>query len=236
MCLNLKSLAIYLEKKMKRVTSTAMICIGVLFLTGCNTEMTADVYSADLFSDENIRTPAVMKLEITSCTSEKRSDYEQKALALFDTGSEAKITGCNSEAMDSMLEIGFQAEIASENSTADLALFRELWEDEENIARAIKPVFSPDFMQRVNTMLQQNYQKLKYDDLTVSIIINNDLREDVMISASNVWVDGTPHEFYRKEHLKRRERVVITLPNVTSDLIIRNKQPVAAWVSMLKEK
>jgi hypothetical protein len=57
-----------------------------------------------------------------------------------------------------------------------------------------------------------------------------------LINASNVWVDGTPHESYRRQPLKRRERVVITLPDVTSDLIIRNKYPVAAWVGMPKEK
>ena len=57
-------------------------------------EFLVEAYVSDAFLDENINTPASMKVEIPSCGSQ--SEYEGKILSLFTT-SNAKILGCEEE-------------------------------------------------------------------------------------------------------------------------------------------
>ena len=64
-----------------------------------------------------------MLIEISSCLSESRGDYNRSAVSVFDSASEAKAVGCESQGMDCLLNISFLAD-ASEDSPADLILFR----------------------------------------------------------------------------------------------------------------
>lgn len=218
---------------MKRQNKIGLIALAALLLVGCRTEMAADVYTADILDDETLSTPAVMKMEISSCTGKKRAEYEQKVLALFDAASEAKLIGCSRQSGKSMLSVGFSAEITDGSSSADFILYRERLESESWIGYAIKPGFSSSFLQRVDTMLKQNLQKLNSRNVRVAMVINNDLKDDVLISARNVWVDGEPMESFLDVPIKRRGRLILTLPDITSDLIIRNRKPVAFEVKVL---
>jgi len=219
---------------MKKRGKTVLVGLAAMLLCGCKTEMVSDVYTADIFDVENLKTPAVMNIEISSCNSKKRPDYEQKVLALFDAFSEAKLMGCSRKSGKSMLSVGFNAEITSEESSADFILYRDLLESDVSARYLVKPAFSSRFLKRVDTLLKQNLQKLNSRDIKISMVINNDLKGDVLVSARNVWIDGEPIEHYSEVPLSRRGRVIVTLPDVTSDLIIRDGRPVAFEIMLSK--
>ena len=65
--------------------------VMTIAVAGCKSDFNIDVYSSDLFLNENVDTPAQMMVEIPTCSS--RSEYEGRVLALFDAGSKAKIVG-----------------------------------------------------------------------------------------------------------------------------------------------
>lgn len=215
---------------------TTMIVLLVMF-AGCKSEFLVETYVSDAYLDENVDTPAVMRVEIPSCSS--RSEHEDKILSLFESGSNAKITGCEEEGLNSFIAVSLDAEIASKNSKRDLIIFRDILNDLEiegqtYEVRALKPVISEGFLQRVNTLMQESMQTLSYDDIKFEIALNNDERREVFVTSYNLWVDGMPFEAYRRQPLKRRGKITLTFSNLTSDLILRKKMPVVAYIGRLK--
>jgi len=156
-------------------------------------------------------------------------------LALFDAGSKAKIVGCEEQGMNSMLVVSIAAEIATENSSRDIILFRENADNVEQEGqtfevRGLKPLISPNFLARVNSLMQENMQSLSYEKITIQFSLNNDERENVLITSSNLWVNGNPYQRFYRQELQRREKIELTFSNVMSDLVIRGEQPLAVYV------
>ena len=203
----------------------------------CKSEFLVEAYVSDAFLNKNINTPASMKVEIPSCGSQ--SEYEGKIISLFDSTSNAKILGCEEKGMESFMVVSLDAEMATETSKRDLILFRESFGDLEidgtlYEVMALKPVISGDFLQRVNSLMEENMQTVSYENVKFEIALNNDEREDAIITAYNLWVDGKPFQNYRRQFLKRRGKITLTFSNLTSDLILQNKMPIVTFVGRLK--
>lgn len=213
--------------------SKVMTCgavVVVLLLGGCRSDFYIDVYASDLFLDENMDTPAQMMVEIPTCDS--RAEYEPKILALFDSQSKAKVTGCEEQGMNSMLLVNVVAEITDQESTRDIVLFRKKYDDVEHDSksyqvRGVSPVINTNFFSRVDSLMQESMQTLSYNDITIRFSVNNDLRSTILVSTNLAWVDGTPHERYFRRPLERRQNLDLRLSDVSSDLILQNKQPLA---------
>ena len=77
-------------------------------------------------------------------------------------------------------------------------------------------------------------QTVSYENVKFEIALNNDEREDAIITAYNLWVDGKPFQNYRRQFLKRRGKITLTFSNLTSDLILQNKMPIVTFVGRLK--
>lgn len=215
----------------------AFLILSFFVLVACKSEFLVEAYVSDAFLDENINTPASMKVEIPSCGSQ--SEYEGKIISLFDSTSNAKILGCEEKGMESFMVVSLDAEMATETSKRDLILFRESFGDLEidgtlYEVMALKPVISGDFLQRVNSLMEENMQTLSYENVKFEIALNNDERGDAIITAYNLWVDGKPFQNYRRQFLKRRGKITLTFSNLTSDLILQNKMPIVTFVGRLK--
>jgi hypothetical protein len=167
-------------------------------LTACKVRVGSELFATDIYSNDNIRTPASMMVEIPSCSGDSRQKYDDSLLALFDSASEAKIIGCDRESMNSFLNISFKAEIATGSSNADLIFFRENLDDGEIKARGIKPVLSDSFLNRVKTLSDKSMNRIKYDDFVFEVNLNNDEKDSVYISAYDLWVNGEPYESYKQ--------------------------------------
>ena len=221
-----------------RLLKTAFILFAFYtLLTACRTDFYVETFVSDLFLSETLETPAKMKVEITTCGD--REEYEPKILALFSLDSKAKITDCVEEGMNSMLVVSLTAVVATEGSTADLTLFREpsgdLEVDGVNYTwMGVAPSIHPDFIRRVRMLMEENLQSLEYDNIKFEIELNNDTRGTILYSTNFAWVDGQPFAARRKQPLDRRENAVFTFPNVTSDLVLQNQQPVVLYAAIPK--
>lgn len=206
-------------------------------MAACRTDFYVETFVSDLFLSETLETPAKMKVEIPTCSD--REEYEPKILALFSSDSNAKITDCVNEGMNSLLVVSLTASVSTEGSTADLTLFRQpagdLEVDGVNYTwMGVKPSIHPDFIQRVRMLMEENLQSLEYDNIKFEIELNNDTRGTILYSTNFAWVDGQPFAARRKQPLNRRENAVFTFPNVTSDLVLQNKQPVVLYAAVPK--
>ena len=206
-------------------------------LASCRSDFYVEAFVSDLFLSETLETPAKMKLEIPACSS--REEYEPKILALFSRASNAKITDCVNEGMKSLLVASLTALVATESSSADLTLFREPAEDEEVDGETytwmgVKPVINPNFIRRVKMLMEENLQKLDYDDIKFEIELNNDTSGTVLYTTNYAWVNGQPFARRYRQPMKRRENAVFTFPNVTSDLVLQGQQPIVLWAAIPK--
>ena len=218
---------------MKFCIPKAVLILSFFALVACKSEFLVVAYVSDAFLDENINTPASMKVEIPSCGSQ--SEYEGKIISLFDSTSNASILGCEEKGIESFMVVSLDAEMATGTSKRDLILFRESFGDLEidgtlYEVMALKPVISGDFLQRVNSLMEENMQTVSYENVKFEIALNNDEREDAIITAYNLWVDGKPFQNYRRQFLKRRGKITLTFSNLTSDLILQNKMPIVTFV------
>ena len=219
----------------------AFALIAAVSLSACRTDFLVDIYSSDLFIDESVSTPAEMKFQITSWDSDDRSEYERKTLALFATQSNPKMIGCEEIGMTSLLVVAFDAEILSPGtrSYADVTLTRQRFDDERVDGDTygvvgLVPTINPDFLQRVDALLSENYTSMSYEDLNVGLVLNNDERNTVFAQASDVWVDGKPYQNYDFKPLKRRQRIGLRYSYLFSDLLLRGDRPIA--IKIYREK
>lgn len=225
---------------MKNIKLLGLVFISLLSLSSCKVNFLVDVYSSDIFLDKNVITPAKVKIEIPSCSVEKVTEYGEKILALFSQASKAKIVGCEQENMASMLIVSFNAEMISQHSDFDVNIFRApIIEDiKDGITyemRSIAVALNPHFLSRIKSLLEQNYQTLSYDDVKIEISLNNDDKDVIIVAGWFVWVDGQAYEKYENQ-LEKREKIHLLFPNVISDLILQQKQPVLLTVIRPKDK
>jgi hypothetical protein len=208
-------------------------------LSACNSDFKVDVFSSDFFLTDNVKTPAEMAVEIPSCTSERLEKYKTEIISMFSNDSNAKVVGCERRDMDSMLIVSLDAEIASETSRSDVVLFRESFPDltHENKnyeVRGVSPMLNANFIQRVKSMMNNNMQSLTYDKVSLAVTLNNDGREDLLVTGYNLWVNGEPKERFRREMLPRRQKLDLRFSNIISDLVIRGNKPTIFFIGKQK--
>ena len=193
-----------------------------LLISACRVDVTADLYSEDLLeSNENILFPAKLEVEILSCSSSDRADTEADLLSIFSSKSDAKIIGCREDGLTSLLGVGFDGEIASEESEADLVIFRNTNDANDNYFTAS---LNPNFKNRVDRLLSDNMQDLDPRNLTLRINLRHDIDSSSNLFMISGWIDGNSGQ-YITETLQKRDARNLQLSNVVSDMVLEDKQP-----------
>ena len=198
-------------------------CVTALMLAGCQVAFESEIYVQDVFADENLTFPAQLKVEINSCSSDKRAETDAAVLALFSKESEATLVGCKEVGMNSMLSVDFVAMLSSKQSDSDLLFLREVGDE----YTGLRVVLNPQFLSRVNGMLKKNYQSLDYDDLHIRFTVHNDERKPVSVGVVSGWMNGQAGQ-QMTTTLKRREKVDIMTSNVVSALALKAQKPLIA--------
>ena len=220
---------------MFRTLGCLVLIIFSTLLISCKSNFVIDVYSSDLFLKDNIDTPALMEFEIPSCSSDRREKFDRDVLAIFDSTSKAKIVGCEK----SNLKVSISSEITSTVSSRDVILIRNVVDDRkieglEYEGIGLSPIISGPFIQRIKSLLDENWQKLSYKQIKIQVSLHNDEKEDVFVSSENLWVDGIPYQRYENQRLKRREKISLFFSDVMRDLVIRGANPIAFHLYKLK--
>lgn len=205
--------------------------LPVLILTaalcGCKVQINSDLFVQDIFSDENLTLPMQLAFEVPSCSSDSRSEYEQDALSLFDSRSEAKVVGCD-EGLTSFLQIAFTGEISSQESTYDVTIFRSIDPNDESGAARLLFALNANFISRVQRLMSENFASLNYQDVTISATLNNDASGPVTYYASG-WVDGSAVQGIEGS-LNRRQKVSIQFTDLVSAIAVDGGQPILFYV------
>ena len=218
------------EKNLKK----AFLCGLWLGLSACQNDLGLEVYTTDVFSDANLTVPATLAVEIPSCSSDDRADYERGILGLFSSVSEARFVGCSS-GFTSQLEFSFLAEITTKQSNYDIALFRNILDsrtiqDKDYDAIGVSVAANQQFLQRVEAVYADSIARFSYDDLSISLQFRNDADDGVVTSSHYAWVDGSPVTFGQNFEVDRRGILNIEFADIYSDMLVRGQQPIILWV------
>ena len=209
--------------------------LSILVLYSCKTDFSIDTYTSDFFIEDNVETTATMSVEIPSCDSEKIEEYREEFLSLFSNNANAKIIDCKKEGLTDFLVAQLSADIASKSSDKDLVIFRIKESDKtiEDITYSITRVtasLNKNFLNRVNMLMEKNFQKLKFENISFELNLINDSKKDINYTARYVWVNNEPYLEKFRETIKNREKIIIRTNNLVNELILNHKQPVILFL------
>ena len=212
---------------MRYILATSMVAL--LFLTGCKMEMETDLYSSDMrvtaAGEENLFTPATLALPVTS-VDECEKDTGQIVAIMQGIVDSFEPRGCERKDMESFLLAGLQIPLL--DSVADWeqadALFGIISQPDRNGGEHTNVFIMmnlPKYKILAERVKDEFYQSLDLDESSISVVLNNDEREDITIMAEGAFVQGKP-ELAAEFTVPRRGQIAIGLSNVSVGFLGRN--------------
>lgn len=91
-------------------------------------------------------------------------------------------------------------------------------------------MYNNDVLTRISDYLQnEHFQTFDWNDLALSIKLENDMQEPVSVLAYSSFINGEPYPFTASLNLKRRDQIEIEFSNVLKNSIVKgNKQLVVS--------
>lgn len=207
-----------------RALFAALATALLLFMVGCKTNLTVELYSTDLASvaastDEKLAARVVMAIQIPSAS--ECAKYTPKVVEIM-AGVVKDFTpkGCTSEQMNAYLLGEVQAPMVASNAA---------WKATDTLFGVIvRPkwiwlAMDRDKFKAVNDrMRKQFHQTLKVGESTVTVVLHNDGRKTEKYAVVTALVDDTPVVPVGNFELKRRARAEVKLSNVASRYLAKH--------------
>lgn len=95
--------------------------------------------------------------------------------------------------------------------------------------RGIKLKLSEEFLNLINKKLN-----LAPRDIKVKISIKNNQDDDLLVTGSDFWIDGDPHEQIRNEKLSPGQEATIEFSELANALVLSKRSPVSFYVTRRK--
>ena len=196
--------------------------LAPLMLIGCKGAVQSEVYTSDVFSDEDITFPAQLHFSVNSCNNrEMRREEEQQILSLFDASAQARVIGCNTVGFRSMLITQFNAVMTNTTSSAPLTIFRVDRRNKIQLTVALNPAF----LEKSRNLARKYHMAIDYKDIEFRFNVFNNSDGAVKVWIPSGWVDDVPVEAVTDTRVESRNRVSVRLTKVVSELALQGKQP-----------
>ena len=227
---------------MMRAANRAFTALLVLFLVGCKTNVTVDLYYTDLArvaasANENPVARVVMAIQIPS---DKECDkYTPKVVhVMAGVVKDFTLKGCTSKQMESYLLGEVQVPVVTDGAWAAAdALFGVI----VHHGWAFFAMDLDKFKVVNDRMRKEFHQALKVGEATVTIMLHNDGRQAQTYSVMYTLVDGQPFVAIGNFELKPRAKVKLELSNVASRALAKHGRvpvlmPMRQGVPLLMKK
>ena len=214
-------------ESMRNIVATSIVAL--VFLTGCNVELAADLHSSDLRSTaaghETLAIPATLRLPVKSletCRQETRKivNVVKGIVEPFEP------KGCESRDLDLFLladtRIPLRKSVAEWERTGKL--FGIVSRHDESGGEHIDVFVTmnqPKFETLSKRAKREYFWSLDLNTSEISVMFNNDERDDVTIRIDHAFVEGAP-VLDALHAVPRRGQVVIVLSNVSVAYLGRN--------------
>lgn len=223
----------------RKVMYLILVFAFIIFLSGCNTIFSPEIYVSDLLAlkneeDDIVYISSILKLEVIS--KESYTENKDKITKILQKyfGEISKVS-YKSENFKSFYEA--ELEVLSRKSLNRNPLEGGIFgfrvrEDNSSIVLAIS--FNARlFKQLKDEIFNEFYQTVNTDDLEIKITLINDLRNNVKIVTQGVYLGGHPCPFGVSYTLKRREKIDIIFSNVLRDYLVNSEE--VEFLSIISE-
>uniref|UniRef100_A0A7C3RIR8 DUF7424 domain-containing protein n=1 Tax=Dictyoglomus thermophilum TaxID=14 RepID=A0A7C3RIR8_DICTH len=204
---------------MKKLIMVSLIICLFITLSGCKLDISSDIYLSDLYDFVNdsktdmIWVNSVLRLEIVSKNTFKENKDE--------------ITSVLEEYFDNVENVRYEENSLQSFYVADIEI--PLTKSEEVEDRVISFSFKDDnlyvnfnnslFEGLNSSIFNKFYQSIEINDLSIEVMLINDLKRDVSIELQGVYVNLKPYPFLKKLTMKNRDKMMIRFSNVLRDYV-----------------
>jgi len=192
-----------------------LLCLFfIIFSSACKIDMDTDIYLRDIRdvaikNTEGLHTPGLLKVGIPNCKNkEELSEVTDLLKDYFINVSEK---ACEA-GMESLLSIGIDIPIINSpqdwasKTSSTTALVRNKSRDESYIL--VDFVLNKTKFENLNSAVKSKFfDKLSFDESTVSFSVNNDGRQKEEAVISDSFVDGKPIIYSKRFTLARRSKI-----------------------------
>jgi hypothetical protein len=207
---------------MKRFIGLFIILSAFLFMS-CDGDVTVNLYVQDLLDLKAAKVPisyTTANIVVGSVTKDKEKDFLRSIIG--NISNERMVTRGYSDAYSFDTKIPILGKGASISEVADNdLLYIQVMETPEGTVLAYK--YNETVLNRIRQWLKSEYyQDFSTKDITMSIKIDNDSREDFSFTTRSVYINDKAYPFESKNILKRRDILNIQISEVLKKAIETN--------------
>ena len=200
------------------------ITLAVITLTGCDMNLTANLYTVDLQEamSGSSELEALAQVEIEVPSADSCDEYTTKFTGiLHGILDEISPRGCKTKGVESFLFLETRLPVSADPNQPQDTLFSILLTKPENSAhtRVSLRVDTGKFKTLKGRVKDELYGTLSLSDSVVAIVLHNDHRATIKFSTNDKFVDGKPVHGETEFELPRRHNATIQLSNVASSYL-----------------
>ena len=204
-----------------KIKEWLLILLILTTTSACKIDMSTDIYLQDikdvaLKNTEGLHTSGLLRVGVPNC--EDKDQLDQVSNLLMDYFINLKAKSCDGE-MESFVTMGIDVPIVTSETgwtpktKSITALVTHKSKDGSNIV--VNFALNRNRFNNLNEAVEnQFFDKLSFNESTVSFSVNNDSRQDEQSIISDAFVDGRPVIHPKEFTLARRNKVAVEPSNV----------------------
>ena len=198
-----------------------LFLFSLILISACKIDMNTDIYLRDikdvaLINSEGLHTSGLLKVGVPNCKNKEKLSEVTGLLKDYFLNVSEKICEAG---MESLLTIGVDIPIINSTqgwtskTSSTTALVTNKSKDGSSIL--VNFALNKTKFANLNSAIQSKFfDKLSFDESTVSFSINNDSRQDEEAIISDAFVDGRPVIHAKGFKLARRNKIDVEPSNV----------------------
>ena len=217
----------------------ALILISLsLILAACDFDVTADLYMQDVMDaqelGETLHINGTLSLEFSGDEEKQQQIVE----ILQDELNDVKNVREEERSYSTYLVVDYKIPLITAEEVEDIYNHPNV---QDNIftfavsANTLNVAFNKPRFDRLDTLLyDQFYQRLDFEDFTMSLRLQNDLREPVSVILYSVYANSVPVPYSETFTLERRDEVEIKFSDVLRDSVTTLQDIETAGIAVRK--
>lgn len=205
---------------MLKAAPAAAICLATL--AACKSEIALTLFTSDVASvaDTGKSLDATATLSLEASTEEKCTEVKDQLAQALQVGfSKVEFVACRKADFDTWADFRVAVPILQPQTKSDSALM--IWAGNTGLTQSGGGIAAtlrqnPDSVKAVIAALPNDMKSLVTGriDTRVSLILQNDMTDAVIVTAQGAFIDGEPYQLPKDTTLERRSEVKITLSDV----------------------
>jgi hypothetical protein len=203
----------------------ALVGVFVILLFCCGGTLKVITYASDLIQvadDADGLMFVTANIVVENLTDPTDIDFLRENLNSFSNEQITKSAYSGSLSFDIKVPLINEEKISTYNFERDLL---HIIASERNDSYIFQYKFDADLIATIDDYVyEMHYQHLDIEDFEVSIIIDNDMKDPVAITAYSVYINGRPYPFSYTGTIQRRDRLELQVSEVLRAAIAKNKK------------